>query len=146
MGDLGLIPGLGRSPGEGKGYPLQYSGLENSMDCIVQSVSSVAQSRPTIVTPSTIRSMEFPGQNTGEGSLSLLQRIFPTQGLNPGWPRCRRILDQLSHQGGPRILEWIAYPFSGDLPDPGIEPGSPVLQADSLPTELWEKHAIELFI
>ena len=35
-GDLGLIPGLGRSPGEGKGDPLQYSGLENSMDCIVQ--------------------------------------------------------------------------------------------------------------
>ena len=32
--DLGLIPGLGRFPGEGKGYPLQYSGLENSMDCI----------------------------------------------------------------------------------------------------------------
>ena len=32
-GDLGLIPGLGRSPGEGIGYPLQYSGLENSMDC-----------------------------------------------------------------------------------------------------------------
>ena len=33
-GDLGLIPGLGRSPEEGKGYPLQYSGLENSMDCV----------------------------------------------------------------------------------------------------------------
>ena len=32
-GDLGSIPGLGRSPGEGKGYPLQYSGLENSRDC-----------------------------------------------------------------------------------------------------------------
>jgi len=32
VGDLGLIPGLGRSPGEGKGYPLQYSGLENSME------------------------------------------------------------------------------------------------------------------
>jgi len=32
--DLGSIPRLGRSPGEGKGYPLQYSGLENSMDCI----------------------------------------------------------------------------------------------------------------
>ena len=31
-GDLGLIPGLGRSPGEGKGYPFQYSGLENSME------------------------------------------------------------------------------------------------------------------
>ena len=33
-GDLGSIPGLERSPGEGEGYPLQYSGLENSMDCI----------------------------------------------------------------------------------------------------------------
>ena len=39
MGDLGLIPGLGRSPGEGIGYPLQYSGLENPMDCIVHGVS-----------------------------------------------------------------------------------------------------------
>ena len=37
--DLGLIPGLGRSPGEGKGYPLQYSGLENSLDCIVHGVA-----------------------------------------------------------------------------------------------------------
>ena len=39
MGDLGLILGLGRSPGEGKGYPLQYSGLENSVDCVVQGVT-----------------------------------------------------------------------------------------------------------
>jgi len=39
-GDLDVIPGLGRSPGEGKGYPLQYSGLENSMDCIVQGVTN----------------------------------------------------------------------------------------------------------
>ena len=38
-GDLGLIPGLGRSTGEGKGYPLQYSGLENSMECIVHGVT-----------------------------------------------------------------------------------------------------------
>ena len=38
-GDLGLIPGLGRSPGEGKGYPLQYSGLENSMDYIAHRVA-----------------------------------------------------------------------------------------------------------
>ena len=36
VGDLGLMPGLGRSPGEGKGYPLQYSGLENSMECIAR--------------------------------------------------------------------------------------------------------------
>ena len=38
-GDPSSIPGLGRSPGEGKGYPLQYSGLENSMDCIVHGVT-----------------------------------------------------------------------------------------------------------
>ena len=40
-GDLGLIPVLGRSLGEGKGYPLQYSGLENSMDCTVNGVARV---------------------------------------------------------------------------------------------------------
>ena len=39
VGDLGSIPGLGRSPGEGKGYPLQYSGLENSVDCIAHGVA-----------------------------------------------------------------------------------------------------------
>ena len=39
VGDLGSVPGLGRSPGEGKGYPLQYSGLENFMDCIVPGVT-----------------------------------------------------------------------------------------------------------
>ena len=45
-----------------------------------------------------------PGQNTGVGSLSLLQGIFPIQGSNPGLPHCRRILYQLSHQGSPIIL------------------------------------------
>ena len=39
VGDLGSIPGLGRSPGEGNGDPLQYSGLENSLDCIVHGVA-----------------------------------------------------------------------------------------------------------
>ena len=43
-----------------------------------------------------------PGQNTGVGSLSLLQGILPTQGLNPGLLHCRRILYQLSHKGSPR--------------------------------------------
>ena len=56
--------------------------------------------------------MEFSGKNIGVGSLSLLQGIFPTQGLNSGLPHCRRILYQLSHQGNPRILEWVACPFS----------------------------------
>ena len=40
-GDPGSIPGLGRSPGEGKGYPLQLSGLENSMDCMVHGVTKI---------------------------------------------------------------------------------------------------------
>ena len=44
-----------------------------------------------------------PGQNTGVGSLSLLQHIFPTQGSNPGLPHCRRILYQLSYQGSQEV-------------------------------------------
>ena len=51
-------------------------------------------------------------KDTGVGSLSLLQRIFPTQGSNPGLPHYRQILCCLSHLGSPRILEWVAYPFS----------------------------------
>ena len=58
------------------------------------------------------------GQNTGVGSLSLLQGIFPTQGLNPGLLPCRQILYQLSHQGSPRRLEWVPYPFSSGSPQP----------------------------
>ena len=50
--------------------------------------------------------------NTGVGSLSLIQGIFPTQGSNPGLPHYSRILYQLSHKGSTRILEWVVYPFS----------------------------------
>ena len=53
-----------------------------------------------------------PGQNTGLGSRFPLQGIFPTQGLNPGLPHCRWIRYQLSHQGSPRIREWVVCPFS----------------------------------
>ena len=70
--------------------------------------------------------MEFSGQNTGVGSLSLLQGVFPTQGSNPDLLHCRQILHPLSHQG---------RPSPADLPDPGIELGSPALQVDSLPAE-----------
>ena len=76
-----------------------------------------------------------PGQNTAVGSLSLLQGIFSTHGLNPGLPHCRWILYQLSHQGSPRILEWAANPFSRGSSWPGTVPGSPALPVDSLPTE-----------
>ena len=91
------------------------------------------------VSPWTILSTNSPGQNTGVGSLSLLQGIFQTQGSNPGFLYCWRFLYQLSHKGSPRILEWVAIPSPVDLPDPGIKLGSPALQADSLPTELSRK-------
>ena len=79
---------------------------------------------------------DSPGKNTGVGCHALLQGIFPNQGWNPGLLHCRWILYCLSHQGSPRTLEWLSYPSPGDLPDSGIEPGSPALQADSLPAEL----------
>ena len=52
-----------------------------------------------------------PSQNTAVRSLFLLQGIFPTQESNPGLLHCRQILYKLSHQGNPRILEWVAYAF-----------------------------------
>ena len=160
-GDLGSISGLGRSPGEGKGYPVQYCGLENSMDCIVcihglyspwgckksdttewisqeishetyhyyynilllknfkcllfsERVAELSIIFPSekwkwkllscvwlFVTPWIYSPWNSAGQNTGVGSLSLLQGIFPTQGSNPGLLQCRRILYSLSHQGSP---------------------------------------------
>ena len=59
-----------------------------------------------------VHGINSAGQNTGVGSLSLLQGIFPTQGSNPGLPHGIQILYRLSHKGSPRILEWVAYPFS----------------------------------
>ena len=64
-----------------------------------------------------------PGQNTIVGSYSLLQGIFPTQGSNPGLLHYRRILYQLSHKGNPRILKWVAYPFSSRSSQPKNQTG-----------------------
>ena len=55
---------------------------------------------------------DSPGRNTGVGCYSLLQIIFTTEGLNPGLLHCKQILNCLSHQESPWILEWVAYPFS----------------------------------
>ena len=60
-----------------------------------------------------------PDKNTGVGCHALLQGIFPTQGSNLGLLHCRWILHCLSHQGNPRILEWVAYPFSRGSSRPG---------------------------
>ena len=87
----------------------EHGKCSTSLDIESESCSVVSNSlRPRgLYSPWT-----SPGQNTGVGILSLLQRIFPTQGSNPGLPYCRQILYQLSHKGSPRILEWVIYPFS----------------------------------
>ena len=58
------------------------------------------------------------GKNIGVSCHAFLQGIFPTQGSKPGLLHCRQILYQLSHKGSPRILEWIASPFSSRSSQP----------------------------
>ena len=94
-----------------QGFPDSSVGKESS--CNSGAVVKVTQSRLTFLWLHGLYSpWNSPGQNTGVGSLSLLQGIFPTQGSNPGILYCRWILYQLSHKESPRILEWVAYPFS----------------------------------
>ena len=67
-------------------------------------ICEIAQSCPILRDPQTVAcqtplSLDSPGQNTGVGSCSLLQGLFPTQGLNSGFLHCGQILYQLSHQG-----------------------------------------------
>ena len=69
--------------------------------------SEVAQSRPSLCDPLDTRLIcpwDFLGKSTGVGCHSLLQEIFPIQGLNPGLPHCRQMLYRLSHQGSPTIV------------------------------------------
>ena len=90
------------SLGSHPSLPLRPSGLgvfdsewKNLLVCVWKSLSHVWLFA-TLYSPWT-----SPGQNIGVGSLSLLQGIFPTQGLNPGLPYCRWTLSQLSHKGSP---------------------------------------------
>ena len=64
-----------------------------------------------------------PGKNTGVGCHALFHGIFPTQGSNPGLVHCRQILYHLSHQGSPRTLHWVAYPFSRGSSPPRNQTG-----------------------
>ena len=82
-------------------------------DAIQPSHPLSSRSPPDSLQPDGLYSpWNSPGQNAGAGSRSRLQRIFPTQGSNPSLLHCRWILHCLSHQGSPRILEWVVYPFS----------------------------------
>ena len=97
---------------------LDYTDYELMLYCICAVLCLVTQSCPTLCdsmdcsTPGSSVLGDSPGKNTGVGCHALLQGIFPTQGSNPGLLHCRQILYHRSHQGSPRILEWVAYPFS----------------------------------
>ena len=87
----------------------------------------VTQSCPTLWPYGLHSPWNSPGQYTGVGSLSLLQGIFPTQGLNWVLMHCRQILYQLSHQVSPSILEWVAYPVSSRSSWPRNHTGVPCI-------------------
>ena len=65
----------------------------------------------------------LPTELSGKPIPSLNSFIFPTQGSNQGLPHCGQILYQLSHKGSPRILEWVAYPFSSRSSQPRNQTG-----------------------
>ena len=79
---------------------------------------NVAQSCPILCDSMDCSPWNSSGQNTGVGTCSLLQGIFPTQESNPGLPHCRQVVYQLSCKGSPKILEWVAYPFSSRSSQP----------------------------
>ena len=113
VGDLGLIPGLGRSPGEGNGYPLQYSDLENSMDCIVH---GVGKSRTRLSNFHSHQnqvlflevSPNLPAQNLGYGKV-LITPLCPTLCDPMDCSPPGSLIYGISQA---RILEWVAMPFS----------------------------------
>ena len=89
--DLGLIPGLGRSPGEEKGYPFQCSGLENSMDCIVHGVTEL---------DTTERLVKNLPTNTGDpGDSGLIPGSGPSPGEGNGNPLQYSCLDNPVDRG-----------------------------------------------
>ena len=72
--------------------------------------------------------------------------IFPNQESNPGLLQCRQILHCMSCQESPRIVDWVAYPFSRGSSQPGMELESPTLQMDSLPDELPGKPKVVILL
>ena len=112
----------------GNNWKVKMKVLSNSATPWTISVqfSSVAQSSP----------WNFPGQNTVMGSLSLLQGI-PNPGIEPRSPALQvDSFYQLSHKGNPRILEWVAYPFSSGSSQPRNRTRVSCIVGRFLPAEL----------
>ena len=90
----------------------------HTMDTVLCFLCLVAQSGPTLCylmdcsLPGSSVHGDSPSKNAGVACHALLQGLIPTQGLNPSLLHCRWIFYHLSHQGSPRIQEWVAYPFS----------------------------------
>ena len=94
--------------------PRLYLGFQLKSECESSSVLSDSLWPHGLYSP-----WNSPGQNTGVGSLSLLQGIFSTQGSNPGLPHCRRILYQLSHKLEARASDWLA--INQRMPTPWVQ-------------------------
>ena len=148
-GDLGSIPGLGRSPGEGNGNPLQYPCLENPIDreaweAIVHRVAKSQMWLSDFTFFFFLNTYVYP---------ALYAFFFFLKCFILYWTRKKSVsrsvmsdslglLGLTAHQV-PLSMEFsrqeyrsgLQFPSPGDLPNPGIKPGSPTLQADSLPSE-----------
>ena len=89
---------------------------------------------------------DSPGKNAGVGCHALLQGIFLTR----DWTQVSHIAGEFftiwATREAQEWLEWVAYPSSGELPNPGIEPGSPALQVNSLPAELPGKPPFTIYV
>ena len=105
--------------------------------CYVLSHSVVSDSLPPhgLSPPGSSIHGSSPGKNIGVGCHAILQGIFPTQKSNPDLPHHGCILYHLGTREAQEYWSGYPIPFPGDLPNPGIKLGSPVLQVDSLPSE-----------
>ena len=134
-GDLGSIPGLGKSLGEGKGYPLQHSGLENSMDCIVHGVAK-SQTEQLSLSLSTY-SLDLVSRTCSTHPFEIICLLLPQAtpwGKRKSEPAqsCPTLCEPVdcSPPGSSihgilqaRILEWVAISFSrGIFPTQGSNP------------------------
>ena len=126
VGSLSLLQGIFSTQGSNRGLPccrwifyqLSHKGSPIILEWVAYPFSSGS------LQPHDLYSLwNSPSQNTGEASHSFLQGIFPTQGKNPTVSHCRWILYQLSHQGSPRILEWVAYLFPRGSSQPRNQTG-----------------------
>ena len=113
MGDLGSIPRLGRSPGEGKGYPFQDSGLENAMGCIVHGLQRVGHNR-VIFTHSLTHSCYMKNaQDVPSNCFEWKRSLIRASAAPPSHPACQ-LLDSVNDFPG-AVHDFKTPAFTGVL-------------------------------